>query len=131
MPAPSGECGQSHRPDYADGEQCRDFIYVKDCAAVMLWLFQSAVDSGILNVGSGQGRSCRQLMEAVGLACGVAPIIEYVETPPALRSGYQYFTKAMVGKLRAAGYTTSFTPLKMAVSDFVTEYLAKEKDPYL
>jgi len=121
---------KSHRPDYADGEQCRDFIYViKDCAAVMLWLLRSATNSGIFNVGTGQARNFRQLMEAVGLACGVAPIIEYVETPPAIRSGYQYFTEAVVGKLRAAGYTASFTPLETAVSDFVTEYLAK--DPYL
>jgi len=120
---------KSHRPDYADGEQCRDFIYVKDCAAVMLWLLRSATNSGIFNVGTGQARNFRQLMEAVGLACGVPPIIEYVETPPAIRSGYQYFTEAVVGKLRAAGYTASFTPLETAVSDFVTEYLAK--DPYL
>jgi ADP-L-glycero-D-manno-heptose 6-epimerase len=129
MPASSGECGQSHRPDYADGEQRRDFIYVKDCAAVMLWLLHSAVDSGIFNVGSGQARRFRQLMEAVGLGCGVAPIIEYVETPPATRPGYQYFTEAVVEKLRAAGYPASLIPLETAVSDFVTEYLAK--DPYL
>src|SRR5215472_12564212 len=63
---------KSHRHDYADGEQCRDFIYVKDCAAVMLCLLQSTTDSGIFNVGSGQARNFRQLMEAVGLACGVA-----------------------------------------------------------
>jgi ADP-L-glycero-D-manno-heptose 6-epimerase len=61
---------KSHRPDYADGEQRRYFIYVKDCAAVMLWLLQSAKDSGIFNVGSGQARNFRQLMEAVGPACG-------------------------------------------------------------
>ena len=70
-------------------------------------------------------------MEAVGLACGVPPIIEYVETPPAIRQSYQYFTEAVVVKLRAAGYTASFIPLETAVSDFVTEYLAKNKDPYL
>jgi len=117
---------KSHRPDYADGEQCRDFIYVKDCATVMLWLLQSAIDSGIFNVGSGHAHSFRQLMEAVGLACGFPPIIEYVETPPAIRQGYQYFTEAVVGKLRAAGYTAPFTPLETAVSDFVTEYLAED-----
>src|SRR6516225_8430514 len=96
-----------HRPDYADGEQCRNFIYVKDCAAVTLWLLQSTMDCGIYNV-----------------SCGVPPIIEYVETPPAIRQSYQYFTKAVVGKLRAAGYTASFyfTPFETAVSDFVTEY---------
>jgi ADP-L-glycero-D-manno-heptose 6-epimerase len=64
---------KSHRPGYADGEQCRDFIYVKDCAAVMLWLLRSAMGSGIFNVGSGHAHNFRELMEAVGLACGVAP----------------------------------------------------------
>ena len=120
---------RSHRPDFADGEQRRDFLYVKDCAAVMLWLLQSGTASGVFNIGSGKARSFRQLIEALGLASGVAPVIEYVDMPPAIRPNYQYFTEAVVGKLRAAGYTAPFTPLEDAVADYVAKYLAK--DPYL
>jgi ADP-L-glycero-D-manno-heptose 6-epimerase len=121
---------KSHRPDIADGAQCRDFVYVKDCAEVMLWLFEHGHDSGLYNLGSGQARSFRDLIEATAAACGRAPIIEYVETPPEIRPNYQYFTEARMGKLRAAGYTAPFTPLEEAVRDFVTRHLA-QPDPYL
>ncbi|HEY3911334.1 MAG TPA: ADP-glyceromanno-heptose 6-epimerase [Stellaceae bacterium] len=115
---------KSHRPDVADGAQSRDFIYVKDCAAVMLWLLEHATESGVFNLGTGVGRSFRDLMNAVGAACGVAPIIEYVDTPPAIRANYQYFTEARIEKLRQAGYTAPFTPLEAAVHDFVARHLA-------
>jgi ADP-L-glycero-D-manno-heptose 6-epimerase len=120
---------KSHRPDYADGEQRRDFVYVKDCGAALLWLHEHGRDSGLFNLGTGRARSFRELMEAVGRACGTAPVIEYVEMPPAIRPNYQYATEARVEKLRAAGYTLPFTPLEAAVADYVTGYLAK--DPYL
>ena len=124
---------KSDRPDYADGEQRRDFVYVKDCAAVMLWLWRqgkSANINGIYNVGTGEGRSFLDLMNALGSACGVAPHIEFVDMPPAIGPNYQYFTEARMGRLRQAGYNAPFTPLEDAVTDFVTHHLA-QPDPYL
>jgi ADP-L-glycero-D-manno-heptose 6-epimerase len=121
---------KSHRPDYDDGEQRRDFVYAKDCAAAMSWLLLHDIDSGVFNLGTGAARSFRDMMGAVGAACGAPPVIEYVDTPPAIRANYQYFTQAMMGKLRQAGYTAPFTPLEEAVSDYVTRHLATS-DPYL
>ncbi|MGH7114523.1 MAG: ADP-glyceromanno-heptose 6-epimerase [Stellaceae bacterium] len=121
---------KSHRSDVADGAQTRDFVYVKDCAAVMLWLLDHASESGVFNLGTGAARSFRDLMNAVGVACGVAPIIEYIDTPPSIRANYQYFTEAVIGKLRLAGYDERFTPLEEAVRDFVTRHLASG-DRYL
>ena len=123
---------KSHRPDFADGEQRRDFVYVKDCAAVMLWLWRQgrAEASGIYNSAPATARSFRDLMQATDAACGRPPKIEYVDTPPAIRPNYQYFTEATMSRLRAAGYNAPFTPLEEAVTDFVTNYLAKP-DPYL
>ena len=124
---------KSDRPDYADGEQCRDFVYVKDCAAVMLWLWQrgpGANTNGIYNIGTGEARSFLDLMNALGSACGVAPQIEFVDIPPAIGANYQYFTEARMSRLRQLGYNAPFTPLEDAVSDFVTHYLA-QSDPYL
>jgi ADP-L-glycero-D-manno-heptose 6-epimerase len=121
---------KSHRPGVADGEQRRDFVYVKDCVAVMLWLWRQARGSGIYNLGTGKARTFLDLMKATGAACGKAPKIEYVETPPAIRASYQYLTEAKMSRLRAAGYNAPFTALEEAVNDFVTEYLAKPY-PYL
>ncbi len=124
---------KSDRSDYADGEQCRDFVYVKDCAAVMLWLWQRGLGAdinGIYNVGTGEARSFLDLMNALGSACGVAPHIEFVDIPPAIGPNYQYFTEARMGRLREAGYNAPFTSLEEAVADFVTHYLA-QPDPYL
>jgi ADP-L-glycero-D-manno-heptose 6-epimerase len=121
---------KSHRPGIADGDQKRDFVYVKDCIGALLWLWRHAKESGVYNIGSGEARSFRELMEATGAACGVAPNIDYVETPPEIRSNYQYLTVAKLTRLRAAGYNASFTPLEIAVKDFVTGYLATP-DPYL
>jgi ADP-L-glycero-D-manno-heptose 6-epimerase len=121
---------RSHRPDYADGEQRRDFVYVKDCAAAMLWLWREGRESGLFNLGTGQARSFRDLVEATGKACGRPPVIEYVDIPPEIRPSYQYFTEARMEKLRTAGYNTPFTPLEDAVADCVQRHLAMS-DPYL
>ena len=124
---------KSYRPDYADGEQLRDFVYVKDCAAALLWLSRHEPDaaiSGIYNLGTGEARSFLDLMNALGAACGVAPKIEFVDMPPAIRPNYQYFTQASTTRLRQAGYNAPFTPLEDAVRDCVTQYLAKP-DTYL
>src|SRR3984957_8213680 len=121
---------KSHRPGIADGDQQRDFVYVEDCVDAVLWLWRNAKDSGIYNIGSGAARSFRELMEATGAACGRPPRIDYVDTPPAIRSNYQYVTEAKLSRLRAADYNAPFTPLEEAVADFVGNYLAKP-DPYL
>jgi ADP-L-glycero-D-manno-heptose 6-epimerase len=121
---------KSHRPGIADGEQQRDFVYIKDAVQAMLWLWHQAKDSGIRNLGTGTARSFRELMEATAAACGKPAKIEYVDTPPAIRSSYQYVTEARMGWLRAAGYNAPFMPLEDAVKDFVTGYLATP-DPYL
>ncbi len=121
---------KSHRPGIADGDQKRDFVYVKDCVEAVLWLWRHARESGIYNIGSGAARSFRELMVATGAACGTAPRIDYIDTPPEIRSNYQYITEAKLSRLRAAGYNAPFTSLEAAVEDFVTGYLAKP-DPYL
>jgi ADP-L-glycero-D-manno-heptose 6-epimerase len=121
---------KSHRPDFADGEQRRDFVYVKDCAEAMLWLWRQGRDSGIYNIGTGTARSFRELMEATGAACGRPTRIEYIDMPSVIRPNYQYLTEANMSRLRAAGFNAPFTPLEDAVRDFVANYLAKG-DPYL
>jgi ADP-L-glycero-D-manno-heptose 6-epimerase len=115
---------KSHRPGVADGDQRRDFVYVKDCAEAILWLWRQARECGIYNIGTGAARSFRELMEATGAACGTAPRIEYVDTPPDIRSSYQYLTEARLSHLHATGYNAPFSSLEDAVTDFVTGYLA-------
>jgi len=121
---------KSHRADYRNGEQRRDFVYVKDCVAAMLWLWRQGRDSGIYNIGTGEARSFLDLMNALGAACGRAPNIEFVDIPPEIRPNYQYFTEAKLTRLRQAGYNAPFTPLEAAVTDLVTHHLA-QSDPYL
>ncbi len=121
---------KSYRPDFADGGQLRDFVYVKDCVAALLHLWRQGRASGLYNIGSGRARSFADLIGALAAACGRAPRIEYVDMPEALRPTYQYFTEAPLGRLRAAGYDGQFTPLEAAVADFVAGYLARP-DPYL
>ncbi len=124
---------RSHRPDYADGEQRRDFVYVKDCVAAMLWLWRqehNADISGVYNLGSGEARSFLDLINATGAALGVTPNIEFIDIPADIRPSYQYFTEAKMSRLREAGYNAPFTPLEDAVRDCVANHLA-QPDPYL
>ena len=121
---------KSHRPDYADGEQRRDFVYVKDCTAAMLWLWRRGRDNGVFNLGTGDARSFLDLVNAVGAACGRAPDIEFIDIPPAIRPSYQYFTEAKMGRLRAAGYNAPSTTLEDAVRDYVAAHLS-QPDAYL
>ncbi|MEN2993542.1 MAG: ADP-glyceromanno-heptose 6-epimerase [Bacteroidia bacterium] len=117
---------RSHRPDYADGEQKRDFIYVKDVVQVLVWFWQSGAASGIYNLGTGQARSFRALAEALFAALKRPTSIEYIDMPPDIRDSYQYFTQAEMGKLRQAGYTEPFCPLEEGVEDYVRSYLFPE-----
>ena len=114
---------KSHRPDFKDGEQLRDFVYVKDCCSVMTWFFDEARANGIYNLGTGSARSFRDLITAVGTACGIAPDIQYVPMPENLRGKYQYFTQATMKKLTDAGYDKPFHSLEQGVADYVRSYL--------
>ena len=120
---------RSHRPGVADGAQARDFVWVGDCVAVMLWLYDHPTASGLFNVGSGKARSFAELAHALFAALGKQPRIEFVDTPPEIRDKYQYFTEARLDRLRAAGYDGPTTPLEDGVRRYVTEFLASA-DPY-
>lgn len=117
---------RSHRPDYRDGEQRRDFIYVKDVVKVLVHAWQHSLPSGIYNLGTGQARTFLDLAHALFTAMEREPVIEFIDTPADIRDSYQYFTQAEMGKLRAAGYTAPFTSLEEAVQDYVKEYLLPE-----
>lgn len=115
---------KSYRPDYADGEQMRDFIYVKDAVAVTLYFLEHPQIAGLFNCGTGKARTWKDLVTAVFRALNLPPQIEFIEMPQLLRGHYQYFTQAPMDKLREAGYTDPFTPLEKAVLEYVTKYLA-------
>jgi len=119
----------SDRPDYADGGQMRDFVWVGDCVDVMLWLHANPGVSGLFNLGTGQARSWNDLAAALFAAMGRPERIEYVAMPEHLRGRYQYFTEARMDRLRAAGYTAPFTPLEEGVRRYVQDFLAAP-DPY-
>ena len=121
---------KSHRPDFEDGGQSRDFIWVGDCVSVMLWLAGASEVSGLFNVGTGVARSFKDLALATFSAAGLAPKLDYFDMPEALRDRYQYFTQARTERLRAAGYTTPFTSLEDGVAAYVREFLGTA-DPYL
>jgi ADP-L-glycero-D-manno-heptose 6-epimerase len=114
---------KSHKPGIADGDQRRDFIYVDDAVAVILWLLGTPSVSGIFNVGTGEARSFRDLIAAEFRALRREPAIEYVDMPETIRGQYQYFTQAEVDNIRRAGYNAGFTPLEDAVTQYVTGYL--------
>lgn len=120
---------KSHHPDYADGGQLRDFIWVGDCVDVVLWLLDHPETSGIFNCGTGQARSFADLATAVYRALGRNAEIEYVPTPENIRDKYQYFTQADTGRLRAAGFDKPFTSLEDGVGTYVRQFL-DSADPY-
>lgn len=116
----------SDHPDYADGEQLRDFVYVDDCVEIVLWFLESPRPSGIYNVGTGIACSFAQLARSVYESSGVAPDIRYVPIPTSLKRNYQYFTQAMIGKLAAAGYKRAPTKLEDGVQRYIADYLSKD-----
>lgn len=122
---------KSHRPDYADGGQLRDFVWVGDAVNIMLWLRENPQVSGLFNVGSGKARSFADLGVAVYRAMKREPNLTYRDMPEALRDKYQYFTEASLGKLAAAGYEVDgMTRLEDGVKLYVQHYLM-QPDPYL
>lgn len=114
---------RSHRAGFADGEQMRDFVYVRDCVSVIDWLTHTPSVSGLFNVGSGRARSFLDLTRAIFAALGQAPRIEFIDMPMHLRDRYQYFTEAPLTKLRAAGYDRPATSLEDGVTDYVVNCL--------
>jgi len=110
---------KSHNPGYADGGQLRDFVYVKDCVAAVMWLLRNPVVNGLFNVGSGTARSFLDLVKAVGAAVGHEPDIRFIDTPVELRDKYQYFTQADMTKMRTAGFDRPFHSLEDGVRDYV------------
>lgn len=119
---------KSHRPDYADGMQKRDFIYVKDVTDVCLFLMQQNIPCGIFNLGTGQARTFVDLATATFNAMGLPPEIHFIDTPEDIRDTYQYFTEAPMQKLIRAGYAKAFTSLDDAIADYVRNYLNNSKN---
>ncbi len=117
---------RSYRDGVADGEQKRDFLYVKDAVAMTLHLAATEGAHGLFNIGSGEAHSWIDLANAVFTALERSPKITFIDMPPDVRAKYQYFTQADIGRLRAAGYTESVTPLADAVADYVRNYLASD-----
>ncbi len=118
------ELFKSDRDGYADGEQKRDFIYVKDVVDVTLHFWENRSSGGLFNCGTGRAGTWIELATALFAALELAPDIRFIDMPDVLRGKYQYFTQADTTRLRAAGYTRAFTPLAEAVADYVRTHLA-------
>lgn len=114
---------KSYKPDYVDGGQKRDFIYVKDVVSVIMYFLEHPEHSGIFNLGTGKSRTYTDLSKAIFAAKGLEPQIEYIEMPEMIRDKFQYFTEADMTKLRSIGYTKAFTELEDGVQDYVQQYL--------
>ncbi|MBI1342153.1 MAG: ADP-glyceromanno-heptose 6-epimerase [Terrimonas sp.] len=118
---------RSHHPDFKDGEQLRDFVYVKDVVDICFWLMQEMPNSGLYNVGTGKARTFKDLVLAIYAALGKEPVIEFIDTPEDIRDKYQYFTEADMDKLRKAGYKESFYTLEEGISTYVSNFLLDKK----
>lgn len=120
---------KSYNPEYPDGGQKRDFVYVKDCVKVVEWLLNNRDVSGLYNIGTGEARPFADLAKAIFAAMEKQPLINYIEMPEEIKHKYQYFTQANMERLRNAGYNEPFSSIEDGVRDYVQNYLAKE-DPY-
>lgn len=125
---------KSHHPAYKDGEQLRDFIYVKDVIAVIAWMVQlmtekkwDAANNGLYNLGTGQARTFTDLVKATFAGMDLEPNIEFIDMPEDIRDKYQYFTEADMKKLKLAGYSAPFYSLEAGVDDYVRNYLRQQK----
>ena len=114
---------KSHRSDYGDGEQRRDFLYIKDAVDMTLFFMDNPKIGGLFNVGTGCAQTWNDLVGAVFAAMGKKELIEYIDMPDSIREQYQYFTEAEISKLRGAGYDKATTSLEEAVKDYVQKYL--------
>ena len=118
---------RSHNPEFKDGEQKRDFIYVKDVVDVLFFLMTNTSESGIYNLGTGRARSFLDLTRATFHAMGQEENIEFIDTPVDIRDKYQYYTQAKMDKLEKAGYIIPFSTLEQGIDDYVKYYLLEEK----
>ena len=128
---------KSHRPDFEDGQQLRDFIYVEDVAKVLYWMMKetltplptrySPLAPGLYNLGTGNARTFEDLARATFAGMGKEAVIEYIDMPEDIRDKYQYFTEADMTKLRDAGYTDEFCSLEDGVKDYVVNFLLPKK----
>ena len=114
---------RSHRPDYKDGEQKRDFVYVKDVVDICYFLLRHRRDSGIYNLGSGKARTFLDLVNNIYYALDKEPRINFIDTPIDIRDKYQYFTEANMSKIRSIGYDQPFHTLEQGINDYVKNYL--------
>lgn len=114
---------RSHKPDFKDGEQMRDFIYVKDVSKVILFLMKGEAQNGIYNLGTGTARTFWDLAANTFRAMNLEPNISFIDTPADLRDKYQYFTEANMSKLQNAGYNEPFATLEEGITDYVQNYL--------
>lgn len=117
---------RSHNPEYKDGEQLRDFVYVKDLVEVCLFLLHHRKDSGIYNLGSGKARTFLDLAQGTFKALNKKPEINFIDTPEDIRDKYQYFTEADMSKLRSIGYNKPFHTLEEGIEDYLKNYLEKK-----
>jgi len=120
---------KSYKSEYADGEQMRDFLYVKDAVDMTLFFLDNPRLSGLFNIGAGKARTWNDLAAAVFAAMDKSVKIEYIDMPDSIRNQYQYFTEADISKLRRVGYDKEITSLEDAIKDYVQNYL--QKDAYL
>jgi ADP-L-glycero-D-manno-heptose 6-epimerase len=118
---------RSHNIDFKDGEQKRDFIYVKDVNSVLFFLMNNKKSSGIFNVGTGSARTFLDLAENIFKVTGKERNIEFIDTPEDIREKYQYFTEAKINKLRSTGYLKEFTPIESGIKEYINDYLADIK----
>jgi ADP-L-glycero-D-manno-heptose 6-epimerase len=121
---------RSHNPNFTDGGQMRDFVYVKDLVEVLMFLMHHRKDSGIYNLGSGKARTFLDLATATFNSMGKEPNISFVDTPEDIRDKYQYFTEANMNKLISIGYSKTFHSLEEGVKDYVTNYLQQDLKIY-
>lgn len=126
---------KSHRPDFEDGKQLRDFIYVKDVVKVIYWMFQSMLKNewninknGLYNLGTGKARTFDDLVKATFAGLNLSPNIQYIDMHEDIRDKYQYFTEANMQKLHDAGYHNEFYSLEKGVEDYVKNYLTELKN---
>ena len=117
---------RSHNPDFKDGEQLRDFIYVKDVTKVIFFLMDHRKNPGIYNLGTGKARSFLDLTKSTFRAMGVSEKISFIDTPVDIRDKYQYFTEANMSKLKSIGYNNNFFSLEKGIDDYVKNYLATD-----
>jgi len=118
---------KSHNPEYKDGEQLRDFVYVKDVVDICYWLMNEKPSSGLYNLGTGKARTFKDLVTAIFKSLDKEPVFEFIDTPLDIRDKYQYFTEADMTKLRDAGYKEDFYSLEEGVETYVKNFLIEKK----